>query len=190
MSVIVTETTNQKINPLKFALGLGIASIIMLFAALTSAYIVRAHQPDWVSFSIPSIFWYNTIFILLSSVSMQWAVISFKKYQYTSFKIGLAITILLALAFTVGQYQGWLKLASIGMFLDGNPAGSFIYVISFVHLLHILGGVILLLISFIRSLFQKFNPNKYLKIQLLATYCHFVDILWLYLMIFFTLKLV
>ncbi|MEI7670340.1 MAG: cytochrome c oxidase subunit 3 [Pseudomonadota bacterium] len=189
MSVMINENTENKMHPQKFALYLGIASIIMLFAALTSAYIVRSHQNDWIVFTLPRIFWINTLIIALSSATMQWAVFSFKKYQYGNYKIALALTVSLAIAFTFGQYEGWLKLASIGMFLDGNPAGSFIYVISFIHLLHIFGGLVFLISSLVRSLYKQFNPNKFLYVQLMATYWHFVGILWLYLMIFFTIKI-
>jgi cytochrome c oxidase subunit 3 len=179
----------NRIHPHKFALWLGIASIVMLFASFTSAYIVRSHASDWIQFNIPTIFWINTAIIFLSSATMHFAYTSFKKYQYAQFKLGLALTLVLGIAFTVGQYNGWLKLASIGMFLDGNPAGSFIYVISFIHLLHILGGWIVMLVMFIRSLLKPFNPNNIIKVQLLSIYWHFVDVLWIYLILFFQIKL-
>jgi cytochrome c oxidase subunit 3 len=185
----MSTISESRIHPQKFALWLGIASIVMLFAAFTSAYIVRSHASDWIRFNIPAIFWVNTAIILVSSGTMHLAYYNFKKYEYQRYKIFVALTLLLGAAFTVGQYNGWLKLASIGMFLDGNPAGSFIYVISFIHLLHILGGWTVLLIMFIKSFFKPFNPNNILSVQLISIYWHFVDILWIYLMLFFTIKL-
>lgn len=178
----------QRIHPHKFALWLGIASIMMLFAAFTSAFIVRAGADNFTSFRIPNIFWVSTALLAMSSVSMYWAVRSFKKYNYTNYKIGLALTLLLGSAFAVCQYYGWFALASIGVFLDGNPSGSFVYVISFVHVAHVVGGLVGLFVSFVRSLFRPFNPNRLVKVQLLATYWHFVDVLWIYLILFFQLK--
>lgn len=185
----MSTLTENRIHPLKFALWLGIASIVMLFASFTSAYIVRSHASDWIRFNLPSIFWFNTAIILISSATMHWAYLSYKKYQYLNYKVALGITLILGSAFAVGQYNGWLKLASIGMFLDGNPAGSFVYVISFVHLLHIIGGMIIMLIMFIKSLIKPFNPNKTINVQLMTIYWHFVDVLWIYLILFFQIKL-
>ncbi len=185
----MSTLTENRINPQKFVLWLGIASIIMLFAALTSAYIVRSRADDWVQFNIPLIFWINTGIILISSATMHLAYISFKQGKYTVFKTALGLTLLLGVAFTIGQYEGWLKLASIGMFLDGNPAGSFVYVISFVHLLHILGGMVAMLVIFFKPLLKPYNPNKIVQIQMVSIYWHFVDILWVYLILFFQIKL-
>jgi cytochrome c oxidase subunit 3 len=187
MSVLAAE--DNKINPKKFALWLGLASIIMLFAGLTSALILRSYATDWTKFKLPQIFWINTAVIVLSSASMQWAYTSFKKYQYNTYKIALFITTVLGFVFICLQYMGYLKLASIGIFYNGTASGSYLYVISFVHLLHVAAGLVVLLSGLIRSLFKSFNPNRLINVELMATYWHFVDILWLYLIILFSLKL-
>lgn len=181
-------TPQQRIHPKMFAMWLGIASVIMLFAGLTSAFIVRSAAGNWVNFSLPGIFFVSTVVILASSATMHWASVSYKKYNYTNYKIAIALTFLLGCVFAVCQYNGWFKLAGIGMFIDGNPSGSFVYVISMVHLLHVVGGLVALLVAFVRSLVKPFHPKRLLGVRLTATYWHFVDALWLYLFIFFQFK--
>jgi cytochrome c oxidase subunit III len=179
----------NRFHPLKFAMWLAMASIIMLFAALTSAYIVRKAQGNWVEFRLPSIFWINTVIILISSVTMQWAANAFKKYRQNAYRLWLVVTFMLGTAFLVGQYIGWLQLDEGGIHLKGNPSGSFVYVISGVHAAHILGGVLILFVSVIRAFFVKFNPNRLVNVQIMSTYWHFVDVLWIYLFIFFQINL-
>jgi cytochrome c oxidase subunit III len=178
----------KSFHPLKFAMWLGMASIIMLFAALTSAYIVRKGQGDWLVFRLPTIFWLNTIIIMLSSVTMYQATIAFKKYKQNSYRLWLLTTFLLGTAFLIGQYIGWLQLDRGGIHLNGNPSGSFVYVISGVHAVHILGGVIILFISLLRAFFMKFNPNRLVNVQIMGMYWHFVDVLWIYLFVFFQIN--
>jgi cytochrome c oxidase subunit III len=188
MNAVTAPQQPQRIHPKMFAMWLAIASVIMLFAGLTSAFIVRSSAGNWINFRLPNIFWYTTAIIALSSVTMHWALVSYKKYNYTNYKIGILLTFLLGCAFAVGQYIGWFRLASIGVFVDGNPSGSFVYVISFVHLLHIMGGLVALLVALIRSLVKPYHPKRLLGVRMTATYWHFVDALWLYLFIFFQLK--
>lgn len=180
----------KSFHPLKFAMWLGMASMIMLFAALTSAYIVRKAQGDWLEFRLPTIFWLNTFLIVLSSVTMHRATTAFKKYNQNAYRLWLFATFILGAAFLAGQYMGWLQLDRGGIHLKGNPSGSFVYVISGVHAAHILGGVIILLISLLRAFFVKFNPNRLVRVQIMATYWHFVDVLWVYLFIFFQINLI
>ena len=187
MSVLTAE--ENKINPKKFALWLALASIMMLFAGLTSALILRSYASDWTSFKLPEIFWMNTGVILLSSACMQGAYIAYKKYQYGFYKLALFFAIVLGCLFICLQYMGYLKLASIGIFYNGKASGSFLYALSFVHALHVLGGLVPMTVSFVRSLVKPFNPNKLINVELIATYWHFVDILWLYLIILFAIKL-
>lgn len=183
------------VHPQRFALWLGMAGMIMLFAALTSAYIVRKEAGNWTSFKMPVNFIYSALVIIISSATMHWTVLSFRKGNFSNYRLALSFTLTLGLAFCATQYTGWLALQMIGIYLEGNPSGSFIYVISIIHILHVLVGVILLATTFIRS-FIVFNSlenwlawredsNKSVRIELLANYWHFVGILWLYLLAFF-----
>jgi cytochrome c oxidase subunit 3 len=181
--------TPQGFHPLKFAMWLAIASMIMLFAALTSAYIIRKAQGDWQQFRLPTIFWFNTAIILFSSFTMHRAVQSFKRYEDKAYRLWIIFTFLLGTAFLVGQYVGWLQLDAGGIHLTGNPSGSFVYVISGIHAAHILAGVIILFIAVLRAFFTKFNPNRLVKVQVMSMYWHFVDVLWIYLFIFFQINL-
>src|SRR4249920_2839859 len=97
MMTSATIKNNNRFHPLKFGLWLGIASIIMLFAALTSAYIVRKAQGNWDEFKMPGIFWFNTGIIIISSITIQWASNAFKNFKERIYKMALSITFLLGL---------------------------------------------------------------------------------------------
>lgn len=120
---------------------------------------------------------------------MHWALNAFKNFREQLFKIALLITFGLGMIFLAGQYYGWLDLANRGIYIDGNPSGSFVYAISGVHAVHILGGLIIMLVMLIRSVVRPFNPNRLTGVQMMATYWHFVDVLWIYLFIFFQINL-
>lgn len=187
--VAVTENTGtrSKINSLKLVLIIGCASILMMFAGLTSAYIVRRAGGNWLEFRLPNIFFINTVVILLSSIALHSAYVFFKKGNEILYKGLLGIAFLLGLAFVVLQYQGWLDLTDIGVELTGNPAGSFIYVISGIHAAHVLGGLAAILVAIIQALSLKYKVTKKrkLRFELMLIYWHFVDFLWVYLLLFF-----
>ncbi len=189
-ATVATEYRRSKIHPKQFALLVACASILMMFAAFTSAYIVRQAAGNWLEFSLPNIFYFNTGVILLSSLTLHGAYLSFKRGREQWYKALLVVTFFLGLAFLVLQYQGWLALASIGVELTTNPSGSFVYVISGVHAAHILGGVAALIIALIHAFalpFRVTGPRK-LRFELTLTYWHFVDFLWVYLLLFFVLQ--
>lgn len=133
-------------NPKKFGMWLFMVTVFMVFAALSSAYIVRKAEGNWVYFDLPVLFWINTIIILISSASMHWAYRSAKRDNLESLKIAMVITTILAFAFMIGQFLAWSELVSNRIHLVGNPSGSFIYLISGLHMAHVIGGVIYLLI--------------------------------------------
>ena len=180
---------NPRFHPLKLLIWLAIASIIMLFAAFTSAVLVREAQGDWLRFHIPFIFWVNTAIIILSSVTMHWAVKSFRKYRLRQYRLAITSTFLLGCLFLVGQYIGWVQLAEGGIKLAGNPSGSFLRVTTYTHAAHIAGGLIIMLIGVFRAFFRPYNPNRLVYVEIIATYWHFVDILWIYLFVFFQINL-
>lgn len=194
MATAPTEYSSR-IHPKMFAMWLGIASIVMLFAGLTSAYIVRQAQGNWTYFKIPDLFTVSTVVIVASSVVLHAAYIFLKKENFRLHRILLGSALALGVAFLILQYLGWLQLQEIGIRLTGNPSGSFLYVISGTHAVHLLIGVLAMAIYFIRSFFRRdsvadlidsVNPNRYLSMQLLLVYWHFVDVLWLYLYFFFS----
>jgi cytochrome c oxidase subunit III len=175
-------------HPKKFALWLFIVTVIMIFAALTSAYIVRQADGNWVIFELPRLFLAPTAIILLSSVTMHWAYQSVKKDNLEAAKLAIALTTILGVTFLVGQYLAWGELVKNSIHLVGNPSGSFVYVISGLHGLHIVGGVVFLIVVLV-SIFQlKIHSKNPLRIEMCATYWHFLGGLWLYLFVFLLLN--
>lgn len=162
-----------------------ISSIIMMFAGLTSAYIVRQSQGHWVYYKLPVIFYISTLFIILSSATMFLGVKAFKNRAMPRFKAMITLTLLLGIAFGISQYIGFQQLYAGGVKLDGNPSESFIFIISGLHLLHIAGGIIALLIVFFRAFRTNVKVYNATGLEIMATYWHFVDVLWIYLFIFF-----
>ncbi len=188
MLAVTENTTNRsKIDSKKLALLIGCASIVMMFAGLTSAYIVRRAGGNWLEFRLPNIFFINSIVMLLSSVAIHSAYIFFKKGNEFLYKGLLVLSFILGLTFVILQYQGWLDLTAIGVELTGNPAGSFIYVISGIHAAHVLGGLAAILVAMIQafSLKYKVTKKRKLRFELTLIYWHFVDFLWIYLLVFF-----
>ena len=134
---------SSRIHPHKFALWISMASILMMFAAFTSAYIVRQAAGNWLEFPLPNIFFISTIVILVSSMTIQKSYSSFVNGNEGSYKTMLFVTFILGLAFVVLQYLGWQELFSMGVDFNGNPSGSFLYVITGVHSAHVLEPVLL-----------------------------------------------
>ena len=189
---IVEEAKKPRsMNPKKFALWLFIVSVIMLFGAWTSAYIVKRGEPGWSSFELPNQFWVNTVIILISSVTMVWAQRAAKKDQLEQTKIALGLTTLLGVAFLVGQWLAWGKMVEMNYYFAGsgsNSSSSFIYVLTGFHGLHIISGVVVLLIALIATFRYKVHSRNMLRLELCSTYWHFLGGLWLYLFVFLLLN--
>lgn len=178
----------KRIHPHKFTLWVAMGSIVMMFAALTSAYIVKKNQSSWLEFDLPRIFWYSTFVILLSSVTMHLSVKAFKSREMGRYRALITVTALLGVAFITMQYFGFRDLESRNIALTGirsNSAASFLFVITGLHMLHVLGGVIALLIIFARAYAVRVKNYSSLPVELAGTYWHFVDALWIYLFIFY-----
>lgn len=190
MSAVSSEYKQNKIHSHKLALWVGIATIIMMFGAFTSAYIVRRAAGNWYEFKLPDIFLFNTLVILASSVTLHFAFQAFKKGMEKLYKILLFATFVLGIAFVVLQYQGWKALTAMGATFTANPSTSFVYVISGVHAAHVLGGVAALVVAMIHGFYLPFKPTfrRKLRFELVVNYWHFVDILWVYLVVFFILQ--
>ncbi|WP_154852270.1 cytochrome c oxidase subunit 3 [Cyclobacterium xiamenense] len=175
-------------HPKKFALWLFIVSVVMVFAGMTSAYIVRQSEGNWLEFDLPDVFWYNSGIIVLSSLSIHWSYLSAKKDEFNSLKLGLIATTLLGLAFLVGQWYSWIALVEQDVYFVGNPAGSFMYVFTGLHGLHLVSGVIFLIIVLISSLGNKIHSQNMPQLEMCVTYWHFLGGLWLYLFMFLLLN--
>ena len=182
----------QKIHPHKLLLWIAICSICMMFAGWTSAFLVRKAQGNWLLFPMPWSFWISTIVILTSSVTMHLTLRAFTQRNMKLYKAMLASTTFLGVAFMLLQLYGFYQLGQSGITLASNGdgvSGSFIYVISSVHILHMLGGVIALVVMYLVVNFSK-KTKIYSStgLEILSTYWHFVDVLWIYLFLFFLLN--
>ena len=171
-------------HPKKFALWLFIVSIVMIFASMTSAYLVRQAEGNWLEFELPFIFWINSAILVASSITVQWAYFSAKRDNLEALKIAMGITTLLGIAFLVGQWFSWVNLVDMRVFLVGNPSGSFLYVITGLHALHLVTGIVFLIIVLVASFRYKVHAKNMVRMEMCATYWHFLDILWLYLFVF------
>jgi len=162
-------------------------AITMMFAAFTSALVVRKGSSlDWRHFALPSILYFNTFILLMSSVTLEVA-----RRRVASFMGGLRtanenparwlyITLFLGLLFVAGQYIAWLQLSAEGVFLATNPSSSFFYVLTATHALHVLGGL-----GGIIFVIRKLNRSALRRNTLVATarYWHYMDVLWIYLLL-------
>jgi cytochrome c oxidase subunit 3 len=165
-----------------------IGSIVMMFAGMTSAYIVKKNQGNWLAIELPVLFWYSTAVIVASSISMIIASKALQAGKLDSYKAFITLTAILGVVFISLQWMGFKDLELRGVALIGaqsNSASSFLFVITGLHMLHVLGGVIALLVVFFRSFWTKSDQNSIVSVQIVATYWHFVDILWIYLFIFY-----
>lgn len=179
------KITREKVA--KPMLYVGMIGMVMIFASLTSAYIVRQKKGDWMQFDLPQMFYISTAIIIISSVSMNWTLSAAKKNDFKSIKLGALITLLLGLAFVVTQFQAWGALVDQKVFFAGkysNASGSFLYVLTGLHLLHLAGGIISIFVVWIKSIQQKYNSENLLGIRLCAIFWHFLDLLWIYLFVF------
>ncbi len=180
------ELKRQKVA--KPLLWFGMASIVMLFAGLTSAVIVRKGDGNWLEFELPSMFLNSTAVILLSSITLIYAYLMARKDKLQALKLGLSVTLLLGVLFVVFQLIAYGQLYEGGIFMTGpghNASGSFLYIISWVHIAHLIGGIISLVVVLFNAFREQYNSKNLLGLQLCSIYWHFLGALWIYLYVFF-----
>ena len=166
---------------------IGIVGIIMFFAGLTSAYVVRQAQGDWLYFDVPEIFYLSTGLIVVSSLTMFMAQWFAKKGSMKAATGALTVTTVLGIAFLVTQYEGFLDLVENGIYFTGvesNASGSFFNVLIWAHAAHVISGVFALIFTTIKALLNKYSVENHIGINVCAIYWHFLDVLWIYLILF------
>jgi|SRR5215218_6829427 len=183
----IVSTPQKKIHPHKFTLWIAMASIIMMFAGLTSAYIVKSNTPNWETIDTPQLFIYSTLCLLASSLTVQLALRAFKQRDMGRYRALLITTAVLGLAFVVLQYFGFRWMWAHGVSFKGAGQGQFLYVIVGLHALHVIGGIVALVIMGIQAYFGSRRNYNSIPVEVAATYWHFVDALWLYLLVFLVL---
>lgn len=167
-------------------LYVALAAIVMFFAALTSAYVVRRGLgDDWVSTPLPAVIWINTAILFASSVFLEIARRGLHHGERASFNRWWTAGTVLGCLFLAGQYIAWRELWAAGIYLATNPSSSLFYVFTGAHALHLIGGVIALLYVNVQALRLQLGPGKRTAADVSAVYWHFLDGLWIFLLIVF-----
>jgi cytochrome c oxidase subunit 3 len=187
------------VHPQKFALWIGMASMSMFFAALTSALLVKkGDYRSWEGFRLPIVFLFSTMSVIGVSICIHSALISYRKARFATFRWLMFASFLLGCLFLALQLTGWSVLKHGGMTLTENLSGSFIYVITAAHGVHIIVGLVVMLVFLLNALKNRkdpiyelrdiINPKRQLNLELLVSYWHYVDAVWVYLYVFFYLN--
>ena len=180
---------DQKISRAKkMMLWFGIASMVMMFAGLTSAYVVSKSRPDWlVGFDLPLSFYWSTGVIIISSLTLIFAKKAIAEGNRSSASLFFLVTLGLGITFVVLQLDSFSSIISAGYYFTGSESSittSFIYVIILAHLVHLAAGMIVLLVVIYNHFKQRYKPGQMLGLELGATFWHFLDLLWVYLFVF------
>ena len=169
-------------------LWISMISMVMFFAGLTSAYVISMKRDDWVSFDLPQAFTISTFLIVASSITLFLSQKFLKSDKRQLSLVFVIATLLLGIGFVWQQYVGFNQLKSVGLFFTGpesTVSTSFIIGITFMHVLHLLAGLIVLLVVIYNHFKYKYKSDNMLGFELGAIFWHFVDILWIYLFFFF-----
>ena len=187
MRIVEEPRKPLAMNPKKFGLWLFLATVVMVFASLTSAYIVRRAEGNWKVFDLPAMFYWTSGVIVLSSLTLHLAYLRLRKDRHAESKQWLSLTVLLGLAFLIGQYYGWQQLIYNSIYLVGNPSESFVYILSGLHGVHVVSAVVFLLFVWVAVSRRKLHAGNTAQMQMCVTYWHFLGGLWLYLFVFLSL---
>jgi cytochrome c oxidase subunit 3 len=182
------EYNQAKRKSAKPMLWVSMVSMTMMFAGLTSAYVVSRKRSDWVSFDLPNAFYISTLLIVLSSITFMLAKYFIKQNNRQLTSAFLLSTLFLGIGFVFFQFQGFNELLDLGLFFAGAQStvkSSFIYGITIAHLAHVAAGIVVLLVVIFNHFNKKYSANDTLGLELGAIFWHFVDILWIYLFLFF-----
>ena len=199
-TVMQPAREKKRIHPQKFMMWVAIASMSMAFAGLTSGYMVREAQGNWRYYHLPSYFTWSTVVIAISSITMVLGVRAFKKREMGKYRALIGTTLGLGLLFGALQYGGFYQLyhqlqavringtvlnEATTVRLNGNPSESFLFIIAGLHLAHLAGGIIALFVVFFRTFRTHVKTYNATGLEIVGTYWHFVDALWIYLFVFF-----
>ena len=182
------EIKERNARSYKLILLFAMVSMFMMFAGLTSAFVVSKSRADWVKdFQLPSSFYFSTAAILGCSVTFHLAKKAIQKDKRSATTSFLLATFALGIVFVILQFEGFSQIVDSGYFFTGSASSittTFLYIVTIVHLAHLAGGLISLLIIIYNHFKQKYNSTQTLGIELGAMYWHFLDFLWVYLFLF------
>jgi cytochrome c oxidase subunit III len=183
----IGDTGASSMPAAKIGLGVFLAVVGCLFALLISAYSMRTEMGEWKPAPVPKLLWLNTGALILSSAALQWAQVAANRGKMDAARTGLLAGGVFALAFLAGQLVAWRQLDAAGYYLTANPAAAFFYLITGVHGLHLLGGLVALGRTMDKAWRDVAVGEVDLSIELCAMYWHFLLLVWI---VFFSLLLI
>jgi cytochrome c oxidase subunit III len=176
------EESPSSLPPAKIGLGVFLAVVGSLFALFISAYSMRMNMVDWRALPVPRLLWFNTGVLVTSSIALQWAHIAARRNDIEGVSIGLLAGGASAIIFLVGQLLAWRQLSVAGFFVASNPANSFFYLITAMHGLHLMGGLVALGRTTAKVWRGVEIVQLRLSVELCAIYWHFLLLVWLVLL--------
>ena len=191
MTAVAMENINYKEDnrskTSKPLLWIGIVSIIMFFSGLTSAVVVSQGGGGFINIELPFAFTISTIIIIVSSVAFHFGLMAIKNGNLSMAKICISSTLILGLLFVFSQFLGWINLYQQGIYAVGSQStqqSSYLYLLTSLHVAHLVGGLISLLVVLVKTVKEKYSPTNFLGVQVSLTYWHFLGGLWIYLFLF------
>jgi cytochrome c oxidase subunit III len=182
VAVDLREEGTSSLPPAKIGLGVFLAVVGSLFALFISAYSMRMNLVDWRTLPVPALLWFNTGVLVLSSVALQWAYLAARRDDIDGVSVGLCAGGASAVTFLAGQLLAWRQLSGAGYFLASNPANSFFYLITAMHGLHLMGGLVALGRTTAKVLRGAAATEIRLSVELCTIYWHFLLLVWLVLL--------
>ena len=191
----MVEERNYLIHPSFIALSLLLAGLSTLFLSFSGAYLYNRFQSDLTPIELPGLFFLNTLILLAASAMLVYAMKCYKADQTTKYQVSLGVTLFLTIAFLSSQIIAWKQMYAQGIFVNHSNMASYLYLISIVHFAHVIVGIPFLgifLFNSVRKMKEPVSvlvyfsdPDKRRKLKLLTIYWHFLDVLWVYLVVFF-----
>ena len=182
------EHKSRTARSYKLILLFAMVSMTMMFAGLTSAFVVSKSRADWLKdFQLPTAFYFSTAAIIACSITFHLAKKAIQKDKQSATTAFLLSTLAFGILFVILQFVGFGQIVSNGYYFTGSESSittTFLYIVTVVHLIHLAGGLISLLIIIYNHFKQKYNSGQTLGIELGAMYWHFLDFLWVYLFLF------
>ena len=169
-------------DPARFGLWVLLGTIAMLFIGFTSALVFRRAAADWVPMHAPALVWVNSVLLALSSVALEVARRRLRGVKYEGVLRWVGVTGVLGALFVAGQVQAWRQLAAQGVFMSTDPHSAFFYMLTGVHVVHVLAALVWFLTVWVRVRRRAYAPGSD-GLGLFATFWHFLGGLWIYLLV-------
>jgi cytochrome c oxidase subunit 3 len=183
------------IHPKQIVIILIIAAVTVLFFAFSASYLYNRIQTGIPPVQLPPLFYFNSLILLASSYTLIKAKKAYIEDETEKYKRLIGATIIISFIFLVFQIFAWQQMKSMNIFVDAANTGSYMYLISATHFIHVIGGLPFLIVFFINAIRKMrspvsvlvyfSDPDKKRDLQLLTTYWHYIDVLWIYLVLFF-----